>query len=76
MLETFKAKLHRNRIIWIEKPPEAIQEDNEVEVIVTILPDEPEKDSRRPFGLAKGEFAVPEDFDDPLPEKVLTGFEN
>lgn len=29
----------------------------------------------RPIGLAKGEFVVPDDFDDPLPEDVLEQFE-
>lgn len=29
----------------------------------------------RPFGLAKGAFVVPDDFDDPLPEDVLRDFE-
>lgn len=29
----------------------------------------------RPFGLCAGEFVVPEDFDDPLPEHILRGFE-
>ena len=28
----------------------------------------------RPFGLAKGEFVVPDDFDDPLPEEILREF--
>jgi antitoxin (DNA-binding transcriptional repressor) of toxin-antitoxin stability system len=27
-------------------------------------------------GLCKGLFTVPDDFDDPLPEEVLAGFEN
>jgi antitoxin (DNA-binding transcriptional repressor) of toxin-antitoxin stability system len=30
----------------------------------------------RPFGLAAGEFVVPADFDSPLPEDVLQGFES
>jgi antitoxin (DNA-binding transcriptional repressor) of toxin-antitoxin stability system len=30
---------------------------------------------RRPYGLAKGEFVVPEDFDQPLPDEVLAAFE-
>ncbi|HEY2092759.1 MAG TPA: type II toxin-antitoxin system Phd/YefM family antitoxin [Thermoanaerobaculia bacterium] len=30
---------------------------------------------KRPFGLAKGDFVVPDDFDDPLPEDVLRLFE-
>jgi prevent-host-death family protein len=29
----------------------------------------------RPFGLAAGEFVVPADFDAPLPDDVLRGFE-
>ncbi len=29
----------------------------------------------RPFGLAKGEFVVPDDFDAPLPDELLDQFE-
>ncbi|MCI0494612.1 type II toxin-antitoxin system Phd/YefM family antitoxin [candidate division KSB1 bacterium] len=29
----------------------------------------------RPFGLCKGEFILPDDFDDPLPEEILEEFE-
>ncbi|PZV12322.1 MAG: prevent-host-death protein [Leptolyngbya sp.] len=29
----------------------------------------------RPFGLCTGEFIVPDDFDDPLPEDILSTFE-
>jgi len=29
----------------------------------------------RPYGLAAGEFTVPADFDDPLPESILEEFE-
>lgn len=29
----------------------------------------------RPFGLAKGDFVVPNDFDESLPEDVLAEFE-
>lgn len=29
----------------------------------------------RPFGLCAGEFTVPDNFDDPLPEDILSGFE-
>ncbi len=28
----------------------------------------------RPFGLCAGEFTVPDDFDDPLPEEILSAF--
>jgi prevent-host-death family protein len=30
----------------------------------------------RPFGLAKGAFVVPDDFNDPLPNEVLDDFED
>lgn len=30
----------------------------------------------RPFGLCGGEFSVPDDFDDPLPEKIIREFED
>lgn len=29
----------------------------------------------RPFGLCTGEFTVPDNFDDPLPEYVIQEFE-
>jgi antitoxin (DNA-binding transcriptional repressor) of toxin-antitoxin stability system len=32
-------------------------------------------DSPRPFGLAAGEFTVPDDFDEPLPDSLLSAFE-
>lgn len=34
-----------------------------------------EPKSERPFGLAAGEFVVPEDFDAPLPESIINEFE-
>ena len=29
----------------------------------------------RPFGLCAGEFTVPDDFDEPLPEEIVNAFE-
>ncbi len=29
----------------------------------------------RPYGLCKGEFHVPDDFDEPLPDNILQEFE-
>lgn len=29
----------------------------------------------RPFGLCEGEFVVPDDFDEPLPENIIQEFE-
>ena len=30
----------------------------------------------RPFGLCAGEFVVPDNFDEPLPESIINQFEN
>ncbi len=30
----------------------------------------------RPYGLCAGEFTVPDDFDAPLPDDILSAFEN
>ena len=34
-----------------------------------------EDGATRPFGLCAGEFVVPDDFDDPLPDDALDAFE-
>ncbi|HJW94137.1 MAG TPA: type II toxin-antitoxin system Phd/YefM family antitoxin [Thermoanaerobaculia bacterium] len=34
-----------------------------------------ETETLRPVGLAEGEFVVPDDFDDPLPDDLLDAFE-
>ena len=43
----------------------------EIKPISTILP----KRKPRPFGARKGDFVVPDNFDDPLPEEILQDFE-
>ena len=43
--------------------------------IAELKPIRQNTDSKRPFGLCVGEFEVPDDFDDPLPEDVLGSFE-
>lgn len=45
--------------------------------VIVSLPDEEleSESSSRPFGLCKGEFTVPDDFDDPLPEVIIKQFE-
>jgi len=42
--------------------------------LVRLVPVE-DAPSRRVLGTAKGDFVVPDDFDDPLPEEVLAEFE-
>jgi hypothetical protein len=37
--------------------------------------EENQSDQPRPFGLCAGELIVPEDFDEPLPEEILSSFD-
>ncbi len=74
MLETYKAKLSGDHIIWQDEIPEGLTNGVLVDIIVTMV--EPDAQRKpRPYGLAKGDFIVPDDFDDPLPEEILAGFE-
>ncbi|MDJ1176555.1 type II toxin-antitoxin system Phd/YefM family antitoxin [Roseofilum capinflatum] len=43
--------------------------------IAELKPIKPQKGELRPFGLCAGEFVVPDDFDAPLPEDILSAFE-
>lgn len=76
MLQTYKATLNGNRLEWNGEVPEEAKSSEAVSVIVTILDEEMSAKNLRPFGLSKGDFVVPEDFDAPLPEIVLADFEN
>ncbi len=76
MLETYKAKVQGNRIIWKGNPPAETRNGEEIEVEVTILSRGANREAERPYGLAKGEFVVPDDFDAPLPDDLVADFEN
>ncbi len=43
--------------------------------VAEVKPAAPEMAGLRPFGLCAGEFVVPDDFDAPLPEGVISEFE-
>ena len=45
------------------------------EDIDTIVESYRKQNKQRPIGLAKGEFTVPDDFNDPLPDEILDLFE-
>lgn len=75
MLETYKAKVEGDHIVWQGEVPESIANGETVEVIVTLM-DEKVSTELRPIGLAAGEFSVPDDFDVPLPADVIEDFEN
>jgi antitoxin (DNA-binding transcriptional repressor) of toxin-antitoxin stability system len=64
-------------------PGEYLRRVIEGEVVVVYRDGQPVAEIRpisearrlRPIGLASGDFVVPDDFDDPLPEHILAGFE-
>lgn len=76
MLQTYKATLSGNQLEWKEEVPEEMKNTKSVSVIVTILDEETSAPELRPFGLSENSFVVPEDFDEPLPERILADFEN
>lgn len=76
MLHTYEATIKGNHLEWKDEVPEEVKNNQSVCVIVTILDEQPNSKDFRPFGLSKGEFVVPEDFDAPLPEEILADFEN
>ena len=43
--------------------------------VAEVRPVEPKRTMPRPFGLAKGAFVVPSNFDAPLPDDILDAFE-
>ncbi|MDB9517184.1 type II toxin-antitoxin system Phd/YefM family antitoxin [Roseofilum reptotaenium CS-1145] len=43
--------------------------------IAELKPIQQQQGELRPFGLCAGEFVVPDDFDAPLPEDILSAFE-
>lgn len=75
MLQTYKAILKGSQLEWNGEAPETEQNEQPINVFITILDDETAAKELRPFGLAAGEFIVPTDFDEPLPEEILAAFE-
>ncbi len=75
MLQTYKAKLNGDKIEWQDEKPEISSNGKSVEIIVTILEEVKSFEDMRPFGLGKGDFITPDDFDAPLPDEILADFE-
>lgn len=67
---TLEVEIDQGRV-W-PKGAEALPE--KASGLLTIL-NPPPLSQPRPFGLAKGQFTVPDDFNAPLPEDVVQAFE-
>ncbi|MCB8943337.1 MAG: DUF2281 domain-containing protein [Ardenticatenaceae bacterium] len=66
-------KIHQ-RVVGL---PEPLQNEvlDFVEFLWSKTKSDKQKKELRPYGLAAGEFVVPDDFDDPLPEEIIAAFE-
>jgi hypothetical protein len=62
-----KSEIESDLLIWLK----AIGIESPVLVESAVKPEM----KKRPYGLAKGLFKVPDDFDDPLPDEILELFE-
>ncbi|MFZ2362221.1 MAG: hypothetical protein WA040_22970 [Anaerolineae bacterium] len=74
MLRTLEAVIDKRGAVQLLEP---VQLAAPRRALVTILDDSPEPRGQfmRPFGLAAGEFVVPDDFDEPLAADILALFE-
>jgi len=68
-----EAKTHLSKLLRRVALGEEITIRNGGRVVARIVP--AHDGSRREFGLDRGRFTVPDDFDAPLPDEVLDAFE-
>ena len=69
-----EAKTHLSRLLGRVERGEEIIIARAGRPVARLLPFEPMQ-PRPVFGADRGAFVVPEDFDAPLPEEILTDFE-
>ncbi len=68
-----QAKTHLSRLLQRVAGGEEITIARAGQPIARLVAVEPEK-GRRPLGLDRGRYDVPDDFDAPLPPKILASF--
>jgi prevent-host-death family protein len=69
-----EAKTHLSRLLEDVAAGEEVVITRRGEAVATLVPVQPA--AARRFGIDQGRFAVPEDFDAPLPDEVLDAFES
>lgn len=69
-----EAKTHLSRLLQRVERGDEIVIARGGRPIARLLPFEPRR-ARPMFGLDRGRFTVPDDFDDPLPDDLLAEFE-
>ena len=74
-LNIHEAKTHLSRYLKRLEQGETILLCKRNVPIAEIRPLSGQRERPRPIGLAKGDFKVPPEFFDPLPEDLITAFE-
>lgn len=75
-LNVHEAKTHLSRYLEQVAAGETILLCRRNQVIAEIRPVRTERKKPRPAGLAKGQFSIPPEFFDPLPDEILSYFTN
>lgn len=77
MVNVSEAKARLTELLQLAEAGErvVISRRNQPIAELRLLPSTLESGEPRPFGLCAGQFLVPDDFDDPLPDEVLRSFE-
>ena len=70
-----QAKTNLSRLLSRVELGEEIIISNRGIPIAKLVPFQVSSNRRSSLGLDRGRFTVPDDFDDPLPEKILAEFE-
>ena len=73
-LNIHEAKTHLSRYLPLLEKGETILLCKRNVPIAEIRPLPPRRTKKRPIGLAKGEFEVPPEFYDPLPDEIIASF--
>ncbi len=70
-------EMKQNLDVWLQKVElgEELQVIVDGKVMIELKPVNKLGEKQRPYGLCKGEFVVPKDFDEPLPQDILADFE-
>jgi prevent-host-death family protein len=68
-----EAKTHLSRLLEDVAAGEQVVITRRGEAVASLVP--VTRTAKREFGIDRGRFVVPEDFDAPLPEETLSAFE-
>ena len=74
-LNIHEAKTHLSRYLSMIRKGETIILCKRNQPIADIRPFQSRRGLKRPIGLAKGQFAIPKEFFEPLPEELVQAFQ-